>query len=460
MTENNNNDNINFDNEVNGWNELIEDEIRNIGSKAMAYKWLHSNSSLYLASVDDKITLLIIAISPFTGACILMSEYFENAATWFKLSAGIISLISGVLSGVLKMWKPHENAGLHKTASNRYTSIATNIKRQLNLHPEDREHGADYLRWIGDSYNELSELSPDPEDSIVGKYLVIARKNNYPIPENFEIQTLAFITENKDRQMSVHQHKKRSWKLQRQMTNNNLLNTTNTNLAEIVPVSQKERTTHYQRRRQQSSMSAFPAGLLQQFQQKSAQGGDQPFGESTVVNQKEKEQEKEEQSSPAQRKISEETSSLSSHLRQPSDEPVIVESRKRVSQKSQKSQKSRRESRSEIYTPKHGLQRTPYQHRGSHSVSSRKKQDEPKSKDKVKETKDQNNKTQANRDEKQNPGEFIINIHNDENQLFELSPDGSTLQVMDDTASEPDLYSFNNSRIKYEMERLAQHSEK
>jgi hypothetical protein len=72
-------------------------------------------------------------------------------------------------------------------AASKYTSLESNIRRQLILYRENRQNAAQYLEWIGNSFDDLFTGSPLVTDIIYNEYIKIAKENGLVIPDEYVI---------------------------------------------------------------------------------------------------------------------------------------------------------------------------------------------------------------------------------------------------------------------------------
>jgi hypothetical protein len=168
----------------NDWNVFIENICQDIGNKSMGYKWMHYNTALGLSSIASKLKLFGTLMGPLVGISI-----FSNTGDILvlKIVTGVISFVIGISTAMLQTNNYDEEASKHKLASGRYSSLISNIRRQLSIPYEKREKGDDYVKWIEKNYNDLVTNSPDIDDLIVTKYIKLATQKNIPIPDSFEI---------------------------------------------------------------------------------------------------------------------------------------------------------------------------------------------------------------------------------------------------------------------------------
>jgi hypothetical protein len=155
----NNNNNVN-------WSKNIEKNILEIGEKSKGYKIMHLKSSRQISWRYDLNPETAITI-PIISAC--------------------VAFISGIVVAITKYGKYEEKSSHHKLAASKYTSLESNVRRQLALCRIDRINAGPYLEWIGNSFDELFLASPLIAAKIYEEYVKIAKENGITIPDEYGI---------------------------------------------------------------------------------------------------------------------------------------------------------------------------------------------------------------------------------------------------------------------------------
>ena len=141
------------------WNVNIENVAKEIGESAKMYKFMH----LHVAQEADRrhsyLMLLGICTGPIAGMLSTLQTSFSSYEVFSSLST-IFSFLSGILVAIIKFAKYDSLLHSHKTAAARYTSLESNVRRQLALYRNNRINSSDYLDWLTASYDDLVESSP------------------------------------------------------------------------------------------------------------------------------------------------------------------------------------------------------------------------------------------------------------------------------------------------------------
>ena len=72
----------------------------------------------------------------------------------------ILGFVSGIIVSVIKFGKYDEVSNANKQAAARYTSIESNVRRQLSLFRADRVAASPYVEWLETKYDELFMSAP------------------------------------------------------------------------------------------------------------------------------------------------------------------------------------------------------------------------------------------------------------------------------------------------------------
>jgi hypothetical protein len=166
----------------NTWNNAIENVARDIGNKALGYKWMHVNSAESLEFYYDKLSYVNIAISPIIALGVLAPPTTTKITT-IKITLGVLAVLNGITSSLLKFWNNIEKSQAHRYTATRYSSLVSNIRRQLSLPYEDRQDGKIYIEWIAREYDQLVAVGPPIDRRCIKRYTKLAKEKNIPVPE-------------------------------------------------------------------------------------------------------------------------------------------------------------------------------------------------------------------------------------------------------------------------------------
>jgi hypothetical protein len=172
--------------EVSKWNKNQEIAAQKIGESANSLKVMHINVSRNASSKYEMLMIISIILGPASGTInIIGAEYPDHVAIFLIISA-IISFVSGILVAIVKFSSLDEVSIAHKSAAAKYTSLESNVRRQLSLYRDNRPAPDKYLEWLTSSYDELFASTPLIPRDIQDSYAEHARKNGITLPDQIE----------------------------------------------------------------------------------------------------------------------------------------------------------------------------------------------------------------------------------------------------------------------------------
>ena len=103
-----------------------------------------------------------IFLGPLTGLLSGIGAITNTSTSPIKwaIAAACTGFISGIVVAVTKFGKFEEKSSHHKLAASKYTSLESNVRRQLIMCRTDRVNAVKYLEWIGNSFDDLFITSP------------------------------------------------------------------------------------------------------------------------------------------------------------------------------------------------------------------------------------------------------------------------------------------------------------
>jgi hypothetical protein len=103
----------------------------------------------------------------------------------FPIAATGVAFLSGIVVAITKYGKFEGKSSHHKIAASKYTSLESNVRRQLVLCRTDRVNAVQYLQYVGGNFDELFMASPLVSKSIYDDYVKIAIENGIFIPDEY-----------------------------------------------------------------------------------------------------------------------------------------------------------------------------------------------------------------------------------------------------------------------------------
>jgi hypothetical protein len=163
--------------------------VKKIGEKSTGYKIMHIKSSRNVSKKYNWLMYSGIVLGPLAALLsgIGVTLHPETEVT-FPIISACLAFMSGIVVSISKFGKLEENGSSHKLAASKYTSLESNVRRQLSLCRIDRVSAGQYLEWIGNSFDELFLASPLIAAKIYDNYIKIAKQNNISIPDEYGIE--------------------------------------------------------------------------------------------------------------------------------------------------------------------------------------------------------------------------------------------------------------------------------
>lgn len=170
------------------WDNRIENNVKKIGEKSTGYKIMHIKASINVSKTYNFLMYCGIILGPLSALLsgIGISLYPDSEVT-FPIISSCVSFLSGIIVAISKFAKLEEKGSSHKLAASKYTSLESNVRRQLALCRDDRIKAGQYLDWVGNSFDELFLASPLITTKIYNNYIKIAKKHNISIPDEYGI---------------------------------------------------------------------------------------------------------------------------------------------------------------------------------------------------------------------------------------------------------------------------------
>jgi hypothetical protein len=103
----------------------------------------------------------------------------------FPIMSAVAAFISGIVVAITKFGRFEEESSHHKIAASKYTSLESNVRRQLSINRANRINAGSYLEWVGKSFDELFSSSPFISNKIYKNYVNEAKKKGLTIPEEY-----------------------------------------------------------------------------------------------------------------------------------------------------------------------------------------------------------------------------------------------------------------------------------
>lgn len=142
--------------EVKSWSETVEKTIREMCENCEKNRARNSAEAVRLLTYYNALVYTVIALNPIASIIYNTLGEAASAVVLINLSLFLVS----VLSGWIKYAKFEERAFVHNSFAARFSSLKSNIERQLSLAQEERILAGEYFEWVSESYDELNSSAP------------------------------------------------------------------------------------------------------------------------------------------------------------------------------------------------------------------------------------------------------------------------------------------------------------
>jgi hypothetical protein len=189
------------------WNDKIENTVLAIGKSSKSYKHMHMTYAQQTSRMYSIYTIIGICIGPLAGIISTVSASLHpEEDPIFSIIVAVLSAMSGIIVAIIKFGNYEELSSSHKTTAAKYTSLESNVRRQLALYRDDRIPAKTYLAWVGLSFDELFMASPLIPEKIqkdystnaenVGSFVPTPYKSTININKKYEEETIKSIINN------------------------------------------------------------------------------------------------------------------------------------------------------------------------------------------------------------------------------------------------------------------------
>jgi hypothetical protein len=165
-----------------GWNDKLEAAARDIGEDAKAYKMQHISVARYTSKVHDVLMMTSIVLGPLAGTVSGIGVALDNGSAVLPILATVTAFLSGIFVAIVKYGEYDEMSLANKSVAAKYTSLESNVRRQLALYRSDRLDARNYLEWLTKSYDELFASAPLIPRNVQDAYAEHAKENGWYVP--------------------------------------------------------------------------------------------------------------------------------------------------------------------------------------------------------------------------------------------------------------------------------------
>jgi hypothetical protein len=171
---------------TNTWNAAIENTVKFIGESAQAYKMMHLLSAKQFSLLNNTLMYISLVLSPATGTLAAITAALGNPSVYINIVIAILAFIVAIITGIIKFGSFNEKSEAHKIATSKYTSLESNVRRQLQLYRDDRIPAHEYYEWLAQSFDDLFHGAPFINDHIYEKYYKLSLEKGLVFPNRYD----------------------------------------------------------------------------------------------------------------------------------------------------------------------------------------------------------------------------------------------------------------------------------
>jgi hypothetical protein len=171
------------DKEINGWTNEIEEAVQANGHEVMAKKFMHmdfarSENNWHHALLWAGI-LLGAAEAIVSGIGMILHP---EGPTLIPIISCVLGALTTGVCHTIKRNKFAENSVSNRKASAQYTSLESNIRRQLGRPREKRQEQSEYTTWLEDTLKTMNLGAPLLPKRFHRRFEKFAAEKGIPIP--------------------------------------------------------------------------------------------------------------------------------------------------------------------------------------------------------------------------------------------------------------------------------------
>lgn len=164
------------------WTKEHEEILKEWKAKAFAYLWLQNNSCYFYLKIHNWLAYIIIVLSSISSATMFSISPSSDGTslTMSGIPLGIIqyvigslSLLSAILTGVIRQMKPGEMYQQHASIAKRYHNMIRSIDACLSLTSSLRPNPAMFIERAGTELDTLANSQLEPPLLVIRRFEAI-----------------------------------------------------------------------------------------------------------------------------------------------------------------------------------------------------------------------------------------------------------------------------------------------
>ena len=192
------------------WNDKLENAAKNIGDSAKGYKLMHIAEAQKAYKIYNRLMILGIVLGPSAALLTSIEDSFSpDIKPILTIVETICGIFSGIVVAIIKFGKFDEQSKNNKQAAARYTTIESNVRRQLSLYRNDRIPASKYMEWLELKYEELFMTAPLLPLKSYDDYYNTTKRLGLSVPNRYET-SITINNENKNPDFVINLHEQNS----------------------------------------------------------------------------------------------------------------------------------------------------------------------------------------------------------------------------------------------------------
>lgn len=161
------------------WTEVHENILKECRAKLFAYMWLQNMSSYFYITCYNWLAYLVIVFSAFASATMFSfnsqesncgTSTFGISTNVIQYTIGSISLLSAVLTGIIRQMRPGELYQQHCNTAKKYSIIIRAIDGTLLLTRDLRPDPIFFIEKTGQEVDNMIKNQNDPPHHVIKRF--------------------------------------------------------------------------------------------------------------------------------------------------------------------------------------------------------------------------------------------------------------------------------------------------
>lgn len=146
---------------INDWTLKKEKLLKYWQEECRLYKWLYTQNVEYYQNINSRLSIFGILLSVVTGATLINNS---NDATGVNphlvLAFGLVSVVSSFTQGLRQFLDLESKVSVNLLSARQNSAIVIDIEEQINLAPDERVNGNEFMKNIKSRKNEIIQNAP------------------------------------------------------------------------------------------------------------------------------------------------------------------------------------------------------------------------------------------------------------------------------------------------------------